>query len=73
MSIELAPPVVAGNAYFWPAGSKPGVFAYILAGYTVLIVLFQLRQLPLYLKLSFTPALSALLQGTFLPMNQESL
>jgi tellurite resistance protein len=98
------------------------VFASMLAGYAVLMVLLQLRLLPLYLKLSFTPAfwsftfpwaaavsdamiwivithmpggtilgylllaaitvliggigirsVSALFQGTFLPVNQESL
>jgi len=31
------------------------VFAYILAGYAVLMVLVQVRLVPMYLKLPFTP------------------
>jgi tellurite resistance protein len=56
MAIELAPSVVGGNAYFRLAGSHPDVFSYMLAGYAILMVLLQLRLLPLYLKLSFTPS-----------------
>ncbi|HEY4383362.1 MAG TPA: hypothetical protein VGN34_02650 [Ktedonobacteraceae bacterium] len=55
IAIELAPPVAGGSAYFRLAGSRPDVFAYMLAGYAVLIAISQLRLLPLYGKLSFTP------------------
>ncbi|HEY4389489.1 MAG TPA: hypothetical protein VGN34_34040 [Ktedonobacteraceae bacterium] len=55
IAIELAPPVVGGSAYFRLAGTRPDIFAYILAGYAILIVISQLRLLPLYCKLSFTP------------------
>jgi tellurite resistance protein len=54
MAIELAPPAVAGSAYFvlHPA---PDPVALGLAGYAALMVVAQLRLLPLYRKLSFTP------------------
>jgi len=55
LAIELAPPAVAGSAYFLLHGSVPTAFAYALAGYTVLMVLVQLRLLPLYVRLKFNP------------------
>jgi tellurite resistance protein len=55
LAIEIAPPVVAGNTYFVLTGGRVDLFAYILAGYAVLMALVQLRLVPLYLKLAFTP------------------
>ncbi len=55
LAIELAPPVVAGNTYFFLSGGRVDLFAYILAGYAVLMALVQLRLAPVYLKLAFTP------------------
>lgn len=54
MAIELAPPVVGGNAYFSLNGGKVDLVAYILAGYALLMALVQLRLLPVYLKLNFS-------------------
>jgi tellurite resistance protein len=55
LAIEVAPPAVAGAAYFQLHGTTPDAFAFGLAGYAVLMVLVQLRLLPLYARLSFTP------------------
>ena len=55
LAIEVAPPVVAFNTYFVLSGGRVDLFAYILAGYAVLMVLVQLRLAPMYLKLAFTP------------------
>ena len=55
LAIEVAPPAVAGNAYFALHGPLPNTFAYALAGYCVLMVLVQLRLLPIYTRLRFTP------------------
>lgn len=55
LAIMAAPPAVAGGAYFALTGGKVDAVAYGLAGFTVLIVLAQLRLLPLYLKLPFAP------------------
>lgn len=55
LAIEIAPPVVASNTYFILTGGRVDLFAYILAGYAVLMVLVQLRLVPVYLKLAFTP------------------
>jgi len=55
LAIELAPPAVAGSAYFLLHGPTPTPFAYALAGYTVLMVLVQLRLLPVYIRLKFSP------------------
>ena len=55
LAIEIAPPVVACNTYFVLTGGRVDLFAYILAGYAVLMVLVQLRLMPVYLKLAFTP------------------
>lgn len=53
MAVELAPPVMGGNAYYNLSGGKVDFVAYVLAGYTLLMVLVQLCLLPTYLKLSF--------------------
>jgi tellurite resistance protein len=54
LAIELAPPAVGGLAYFGLTGGRTDAFAAALAGYAVLMVLVQLRFLPLYLSLSFS-------------------
>jgi tellurite resistance protein len=55
LAIEVAPPAVAGGAYFSLHGMTPDALAYGLGGYAVLMVLVQVRLLPLYVKLAFTP------------------
>ena len=55
IAIELAPPAVAGAAYFDLHGTKPDLLAYSLAGYAVLMVVAQLRFVPIYLGLRFVP------------------
>jgi tellurite resistance protein len=55
MAIEVAPPAVAGNAYFALHGLHADPFAYGLAGYGILMVLVQLRLLAVYRQLSFSP------------------
>lgn len=55
LAIIIAPPAIAGNAYFVLTGGRIDLLAYVLAGYTVLMTLVQLRLLPLYLKLKFSP------------------
>jgi len=51
LAIEAAPPAVAGIAYL--ALSGPRIGTDIFGGYTVLMVLVQVRLLPLYLRLRF--------------------
>jgi tellurite resistance protein len=53
LAIELAPPVVAGVAYFVVNGGVINVFAAALAGYGILMALVQVRLFPLYRRLSF--------------------
>ncbi len=53
LAIEVAPPAVAGNAYFALTGGRSDVVAYVLAGYAVLMVLVQVRLAPLYWKTPF--------------------
>jgi tellurite resistance protein len=53
MAIELAPPCVAGGAYFQLHGASADPISYMLAGYAGLMVLVQLRLLPVYLRLHF--------------------
>jgi tellurite resistance protein len=54
MAIELAPPAVAGSAYFLLHPGPPGLFAYGIAGYAVMMVVAQVRLLPLYRAAGFT-------------------
>jgi len=54
LAVEVAPPVVGGNAYFSLNGGKADTVAYMLAGYALLMVLVQLRMVPVYLKLRFS-------------------
>jgi tellurite resistance protein len=56
LAIEMAPPAVAGNAYFTLTAGRIDLFAYVLAGYAVLMVLVQARLAPLYWKTPFAPS-----------------
>jgi tellurite resistance protein len=55
VSIEVAPPVVAGAAWFQINGFLPDALAFGLAGYAVLMVLMQLRLIPVYRRVPFGP------------------
>jgi tellurite resistance protein len=55
ISIEVAPPVVAGAAWFQINGSRPDALALGLAGYAVLMVLVQVRLIPIYRRVPFGP------------------
>ncbi len=55
LSIELAPPALAGLAWFALNGGTIDVVARLLGGYAVLMALVQLRFLPLYRSLRFSP------------------
>ncbi|MEU8006023.1 hypothetical protein AB0B66_33090 [Catellatospora sp. NPDC049111] len=54
MAIEVAPAPVAGLAWF-ALTPVPDTLAYGLAGYTILMVLAQIRLIPVYLRTPFTP------------------
>jgi tellurite resistance protein len=56
LAIELAPPAVAGEAWFALGGRADSLLACALGGYAVLMLLVQLRFIPLYAKLKFSPA-----------------
>jgi tellurite resistance protein len=66
MAIELAPAAVAGNAYFLIHPGSPDMLLLGLSGYAAAMVLVQIRLLPLYRALSFTPGFWAF---TFPPAN----
>jgi tellurite resistance protein len=55
MAIELGIPAVAGLAYFALAGRTVSLVACALGGYAVLMALVQVRLIPVYCRLSFTP------------------
>jgi tellurite resistance protein len=55
LAVVIVPSVIAGNAYFMLTGGRIDPLAYVLAAYTVLMALVQLRLVPLYLKLTFSP------------------
>jgi tellurite resistance protein len=55
LAIEVGPPAVAGIAYTALTGGATDTVAYALAGYTILMVLVQLRLVPLYVRLGFSP------------------
>jgi tellurite resistance protein len=55
MAIELGVPAVAGSAYFAVAGRTVSFMACALGGYAVLMAVVQVRLIPVYLRLSFTP------------------
>jgi tellurite resistance protein len=54
MAIEVAPAVVAGIAYFAIDGGRVDFVARALGGYAIVMVLAQLRLIPVYAKLRFT-------------------
>jgi tellurite resistance protein len=56
MAIEVAPAAVASLAWFAIHGDQIDIVTAFLAGYGVLMVLAQLRLLPLYLRLKFMPS-----------------
>ncbi|MFF1518769.1 TDT family transporter [Streptomyces sp. NPDC058305] len=56
LAIEVAPAAVASLAYFAIDGDRVDAFAAGLAGYGLLMVLAQLRLLPLFRSLKFTPS-----------------
>ena len=55
LAIEVAPPALAGLAYFALDGRVASLPACALGGYTVLMALVQLRLVPRYRKLKFSP------------------
>jgi tellurite resistance protein len=55
VSVEVAPPVVAGAAWFQINGFQPDALALGLAGYAVLMVLIQVRLIPVYRRVPFGP------------------
>jgi tellurite resistance protein len=54
LAIEIAPPAVAGVAYFALTRGTINVISYALGGYAVLMAVMQLRLVPLYLRLRFS-------------------
>jgi tellurite resistance protein len=60
MAIELAPPVVAGNAWFAINGGRVDVPAALLAGLSLLMVLVQVRLIALYRRAPFGPGFWAI-------------
>ena len=55
MAIELGITAVAGSAYFAVAGRTVSLMACVLGGYAVLMAVTQVRLIPVYCRLSFTP------------------
>lgn len=55
LAIELAPPVIAGMAWFAINGGQVDPIALGLAGYAVLMAMVQLRLLPFYRAVPFGP------------------
>lgn len=55
MAIEVAPSVVAGIAYFAIDRGRVDFVARALGGYAILMVLAQLRLVPVYARLRFSP------------------
>jgi tellurite resistance protein len=55
IAIELAPPVVAGSAWFAVNGGKVDTGADFLAGLSVLMLLIQFRLIPLCTRAAFGP------------------
>jgi tellurite resistance protein len=55
LAILLVVPVLAGLAYFALTGGATNLIAAALGGYAVLMALVQIRLLPVYAKLKFTP------------------
>jgi tellurite resistance protein len=59
LAIELAPPAIAGTAYFALTAGKVDFIARALGGYAVLMALVQLRFVPLYARLRFSIGFNA--------------
>jgi tellurite resistance protein len=55
MAIELGIPGVAGSTYFAIAGQTASFMACALGGYALLMTLVQIRLIPAYRRLPFTP------------------
>ena len=55
LAIELAPPAVAGAGYFALSGGAINFASRALGGFCVLMALVQLRFVPLYARLRFSP------------------
>jgi tellurite resistance protein len=55
MAIELGVATVAGSAYFAVAGRTVSFMACALGGYAILMAVVQVRLIPVYRRLSFTP------------------
>ena len=53
LAIQVAPPAVGGNAYFAVHSGPDDALTYMLAGYCLLMVVVQLRLIPLYRRLAF--------------------
>lgn len=53
IAIEIAPPALAGNAYFTLTGNRIDLLTYMFAGYVLLMFLVQLCLVPRYRKLPF--------------------
>ena len=55
LAIELAPPAVAGNAWFAMNGGHADLVALMIGGYGLLMLLVQVRLVPLYREVPFGP------------------
>jgi tellurite resistance protein len=55
IAIEVAPPAVAGNAWFLINGGRLDAIAAGIAGYAILMILVQLRLIPVYRRVPFGP------------------
>ena len=56
LALEAGPPMVAGVVYHARHSGSIDTFAATLDGYTVLMLVLQLRLAPMYARLSFAPA-----------------
>ena len=56
LAIEVAPPALAGLAYLAITHGKVDIIALALGGFTALAAIVQLRLIPVYRHLAFTPA-----------------
>ena len=61
IAIDIAPPVVAGNSWFAINGGKVDTAGAVLAGLAVLLILVQVRLIPLYRQAPFGPGFWAFL------------
>jgi tellurite resistance protein len=55
LALEAGPPMVAGVAYFSLHGGSVDSFAAVLGGFSIMMVVLQLRLSSIYVRLSFTP------------------